>query len=149
MHLLPALFVAASFLSNAQEAPAQLPSVSLPPPLQRVLTDYETAWQKRDAESLANLFTEDGIVMANGAPPVRGREAIRRYYAEAGGPLSLRAISFAVDGSLGYILGGFSAQKGAPDGGKFTLTLRLNKDGQWLIASDMDNMNMRPRAVRQ
>jgi ketosteroid isomerase-like protein len=30
-----------------------------------------------------------------------------------------------------------------PDEGKFTLTLRKDKDGSWLIVSDMDNSNRR------
>jgi len=34
--------------------------------------------------------------------------------------------------------------KGEPDGGKFTLTLRKAGDGRWLIMSDMDNGNSRP-----
>ena len=43
---------------------------------------------------------------------------------------------------MGYILGGYSGQKGQPDEGKFTLTLR-KAGGRWLIVSDMDNMNQR------
>jgi hypothetical protein len=65
-------------------------------------------------------------------------------YTGAGGDLSLRAFAYAAEGSVGYILGGFARKKGEPDGGKFTLTLRKDKDGRWLIMSDMDNMNARP-----
>jgi ketosteroid isomerase-like protein len=32
---------------------------------------------------------------------------------------------------------------GQPDIGKFTLTLRKDSDGRWLIRSDMDNSNRR------
>ena len=41
----------------------------------------------------------------------------------------------------GYIVGGFAAIPGQPDIGKFTLTLRKDEDGRWLIVSDMDNSN--------
>ena len=46
---------------------------------------------------------------------------------------------------MGFILGGYAGQKGAPDDGKFTLTLRKDRDGRWLIFSDMDNGNARQK----
>jgi len=125
-------------------AEAQLPSVSLAPELARVLTDYEAAWQARDPKKLAMLFAEDGFVLSIGHPPIRGRAAIERQYAKAGGPLSLRALAYATEGSIGYIIGGFTRHKGDPDTGKFTLTLRKGAEGRWFIMSDMDNGNSRP-----
>lgn len=127
--------------AEGQPPVAQEPSVQLPPELARVLADYETAWRGRDAAALARLFAEDGFVLPNGHPPVRGREAVQRQYAGAGGPLALRAFAFAVDGGVGYILGGFARREGEPDRGKFTLTLRKGPDERWLIVSDMDNPN--------
>jgi ketosteroid isomerase-like protein len=122
----------------------ELTSVALPPPLARVLTDYETAWQRKDASALAALFAEDGFVLSNGVPAVRGRAAIEKHYAGQGGPLSLRAFAFAMEESTGYIIGGFARRRGEPDIGKFTLTLRKDSSGRWLIVSDMDNGNSRP-----
>lgn len=132
--------------SRAQEpgsapSPAQQPSVALPPDLERVLADYEAAWGNRDAAALARLFAEEGLVLPNGRPPVRGRAAIQEYYTGHGGPLALRAIGFATDGSVGYIIGGYAPRKGEPDTGKFTLTLRRDAGGRWLIFSDMDSSN--------
>src|SRR4029450_696505 len=118
-------------------------SVTLPPELSRVLTDYEAAWRARDAAALARLFAEDGFVLSPGSPPVRGRAAIEKRYARAGGDLFLRAFAFATDGRRGYIVGGFSHKSGEPDDGKFTLTLVRGDDGRWLIFSDMDNGNAR------
>ena len=119
------------------------PSVDLPPELARVLRDYEVAWQSKDAKALAGLFAEDGFVLSSGVPAVRGRADIEKHYANGGGPLALRALAFATDGSLGYIIGGFARQRGEPDIGKFTLTLRKGPSGRWLIFSDMDNGNSR------
>jgi ketosteroid isomerase-like protein len=119
------------------------PSVTLPPELARVLADYESAWKAGNAAALANLFAEDGYVLAEGRGPTKGRAAIRKLYAHPGAPLSLRAISYAMQGDVGYIIGGYSAVREKPDDGKFTLTLRKNSDGQWLIVSDMDNSNRR------
>lgn len=125
-------------------AAEELPSVELPAELARVLTDYESAWQAKDAAALAALFAEDGFVLSSGVPPVRGRAAIEKHYTGQGGPLSLRALAYATEGSTGYIIGGFARQKGEGDIGKFTLTLRKGASGRWLIMSDMDNGNSRP-----
>ena len=129
---------------SAQPAPAvapAMPSVTLPPELDRVLRDYERGWQGRDAAGLAALFTEDGFVLSNGKPPVRGRAAIREAYAKSGGPLALRALAFTTEGKVGYIIGAFGGKPGDPDWGKFVLALRRGDDGRWLIAADMDNEN--------
>jgi ketosteroid isomerase-like protein len=119
------------------------PSIALPADLARVLKDYEAAWSSMDAAALARLFAEDGFVLSNGHEAVRGRAAIEAFYRGQGGPLSLRALAFAVDGQIGYIIGAFAAMAGQPDIGKFTLTLRKDSDGRWLIRSDMDNSNRR------
>ena len=118
-----------------------LPGVELPSPLARVLTDYEAAWQAKDATALSELFAEDGFVLSSGTPPVRGRAAIEKHYQGQGGPLSLRALAFATGGSIGYIIGAYARSQGEPDIGKFTLTLRRDPEGRWLIVSDMDNGN--------
>ena len=143
------LVIALGLVAAAAPAPAQtpeatpLPSVALPAPLARVLTDYETAWRSKDAAALAALFAEDGFVLSSGVPPVRGRAQIQRHYDGQGGPLSLRALAYATKGSIGSIIGGFAREKGQPDIGKFTLTLVKGPGGRWLIQSDMDNANSR------
>jgi len=119
------------------------PSVTLPPELARVLTDYEAGWTAGDAAALASLFTEDGFVLSNGGLPVKGRAAIQKLYTHPGSPLSLRAIAYATNGDVGYIIGGYGRSREKPDDGKFTLTLRKSVDGRWLIVSDMDNSNRR------
>jgi ketosteroid isomerase-like protein len=131
--------------AGAAQESAPLPSVPLPDFLARVLKDYETAWQAKDATALAALFAEDGFVLSGGVAPVRGRAHIEEHYKGKGGPLSLRALAFATEGQVGYIIGGYARQKGEPDIGKFTLTLRKGADGRWMIVSDMDNGNSRPR----
>lgn len=130
--------LAAAATSGAEQASP--PSLTLSPELARVLTDYEDAWSRKDAKALAALFTEDGWVLSNGAPPAQGRAAIEKAYTGSGGPLALRAFAFATRDDVGYILGAFARRRGDPDLGKFTLTLR-RVDGRWLIASDMDNGN--------
>jgi ketosteroid isomerase-like protein len=144
--LIPVLLAIGS-IATAAAQPSDLatePSVQLPPELARVLRDYEAAWSGKDARALAQLFAEDGYVLPNGSAPVKGRAAIERHYTGSGGPLFLRAFAYATEGSVGYILGGYAGEKGRPDIGKFTLTLRKGGDGRWLIVSDMDSPNRRP-----
>jgi ketosteroid isomerase-like protein len=141
----PAIAGAALLVAVAAFAQTQPPSITLPPELSRVLTDYEAAWRARDAKKLAGLFAEDGFVLSTGSQAARGRAAIEKHYAGAGGPLYLRAFAYATDGRCGYIVGGFSHEEGKPDDGKFTLTLVRGDDGRWLIFSDMDNGNQRHR----
>jgi hypothetical protein len=62
---------------------------------------------------------------------------------DRGGPLALRALAFASEGATGFVIGGYARRKGEPDVGKFTLTLRREVSGRWLIMSDMDNGNVR------
>lgn len=139
-----AVFVLATVYLPAGPPPQEIreePSIELPPELARVLTDYEAAWANRNAAALARLFVEDGFVLPEGHPPVRGRAKIEKYYSGSGGPLALRAFAFGTEGNVGYIIGGFARTKADQDRGKFTLTLRKSAEGRWLIVSDMDNAN--------
>jgi ketosteroid isomerase-like protein len=142
----PAVAGPVAYLPTPTPAPP-LPSVDPPPELNRVLRDYERAWAAHNPEALSRLFTTDGFVMPNGAPPVRGRQAIRRAYATAGGPLALRALAFGMEGTMGYVVGAYGRSEASGDTGKFILLLQRGKDGRWMIAADIDNSNSRPRAA--
>jgi ketosteroid isomerase-like protein len=122
-----------------------LPTVALPAELDRVLRDYERLWRARDAKGLANLFTTDGFVMSSGRQPVRGRAAVEARYKGQGGPLYLRAVAFATDDTLGYIVGTYGGTQSEMNEGKFILLLRRAPGGRWLIAADMDNSSRPPR----
>lgn len=125
----------------AEEPQPPLPSVDLPPELERVLRDYESAWVNGSEPALANLFTEDGFVLSSNRPMVRGRSAIEAHYTNAGGALALRAVGYAVDDTVGYIVGAIGREIRGPDNGKFVLALRKGPDGRWMIAADIDNGN--------
>ena len=124
--------------ANTQaQSPAQLPSVDLPPELNRVLRDYERHWKASDGAALSALFTEDGFI-ARG-PWIRGRDAIRAAYsASSGGDLRLRAVGYASSDTVGYIVGGYRYGEATSDGGKFILALRRAPLGDWKIAADLD-----------
>jgi ketosteroid isomerase-like protein len=148
--LLAALALAAPTTVRGQETPAApLPSATLPPEIDRVLRDYERGWRAGDEAALAGLFAEDGFILQNGRPPVRGRANIQQAYAESSGPLRLRALGYATDGSVGWIVGAYGYGEGDADMGKFVLALRRGADGRWMIAADIDNSSQMPRRPPQ
>lgn len=149
MRSLPLLLTIASLgfplsaCSQGSSTAAPLPSVVLPPALDRVLRDYETAWKAADAAGLAQLFADGRVVMTNSGRAVHGREAVRQAYASGGGPLVLRATSYAVDDTVAHIIGAYTMRPGEGDVGTFVLALVRPPGGKWLIAADMD------RAIRR
>lgn len=143
---LSASLAAAQTPPSVNAAVAPLPTAALPAELDRVLRDYEKAWRTRDANGLSQLFADDGFVLQGGKPPVRGRAAIARAYAgQGGGALTLRALAFATQDTVGYIIGAYAYGDSTGDVGKFTLTLKRARGGRWLIFSDMDNASRAPR----
>ncbi len=111
-----------------------------------MLRDYERAWQAGDEQALATLFTSDGFVPSQ-TGWVRGRAAIAEDYRYGSGDLRLRAIAYATQGAMGYIIGAYNygeKQPGAADRGNFVLVLQRHPTGQWLIVADIDKTNNRP-----
>jgi len=131
---------ASAALAQAPSASPPLSSISLPGELERVLRDYERAWQAGNGAALAALFTADGFVPTR-TGWVRGAAAITQTYSNASGPLRLRALAFATADTVGYIVGtfGYGTAPGATDPGKFLLALRRTPGGPWLIAADLDH----------
>ena len=129
----------AQVVAPAPEAPA-LPSITLPTALDHVLRSYERAWRAGDEKALAALFTEDGFVLQPGRSPVRGRAGLESTYrGQGGGALRLRPLALLHGDSIAVIIGAYGYGDTSGDQGKFTLTLRRQRNGTWLIFSDMDN----------
>lgn len=134
-HCILLMLSSASVSSQTSE---RQPSISLPPGLQSVVSQYQTAWHAGDAKAIANLFAEDGFVLPNGSKTIRGREQIEQFYLNSGSPIILRPFAYQEGESLAVILGGITKANINHDLAKFTLTLR-RKDNRWEIVSDMDN----------
>ena len=120
-----------------------LPSITLPPELDRVLRDYERDWTAKNASRLSLQFTEDGFVLSPGHPPVRGRANIAAEYTGRGGPLTLAALAYATGDTVGYIVGTYGGPDPATHTGKYLLALRRAPGGPWMIAAEMDNASTR------
>ena len=125
--------------SQRPAVPDPLPSIDLPSDLDRVLRDYERHWRAGNADGLAALFTDDGFVTSRGGW-IRGRDAIREAYQDTSSPLRLRAVEYAVEDDVGYIIGayGYGAELPGPDQGMFILTLNRAEGDRWLISADLD-----------
>jgi hypothetical protein len=120
---------------------AELPSIQLPPELDRVLRDYERHWKASEGAALSALFTEDGFIQ-RGGNWIRGRDSIRAAYtASSGGDLRLRAVGYAAADTVGYIVGAYRYGSATNDGGKFILALRRAPRSEWKIAADLDAAN--------
>ncbi len=119
--------------------PDSLPSVPLPPELDRVLREYERHWREGNTEALVALFTEDGMVARRGGW-IRGQAGLRDALQNTSGDLRLRAVAYALEESVGYVIGayGYGDQPGIPDRGMFILALRRGEDGRWLVEADLD-----------
>lgn len=110
---------------------------------------WQAAYGARDFEALANLYTEDGWVMARRRPAMRGREEIRDFFASVAEDTNL-AVTFDVEeleiiGRHAWNVARFaltyqSMSGGDPvhDFGRALIVYKKGVDGQWRIHRDMD-----------
>ena len=112
------------------------------------------AHQAGDADGVAALYADDAVLSIPGAPPVRGRPAIREAFAadiaamQAAGLKNNQgaAPEFGVSGDLGWEWNTFSVtdQSGSTvDTGKY-VTVYARRDGKWLIVRDIWNSDTPP-----
>lgn len=92
-----------------------------------------------NADSLSQLYASDAIVMAANMPEIRGRDAIRAFFA-AFPPVAEAALmndTIVGFGNLAYVRGRYRsrfAEDGAPlDSGKFVEIRQRQADGTWLF----------------
>jgi ketosteroid isomerase-like protein len=119
---------------------------------------YLKTFNAPDHLGLAALYTEDGLVLPPWDGPVKGREAIGRYWSKSTrNDLSFRILQKNVCGDAGYYVGSYLAQQSAryyPASpfallgsrphrgwasvyGSFALGIRRDTGGKWRVASDM------------
>lgn len=122
------------------------------------LKSIEDQWydfyHKGDADGLANLYAEDGQVLAAGAPAAVGRAAIRTYMAND--IANMKAAGLAdnagdyngagASGDLGWVSGVYLISNAAgtvTDRGKYT-TIFQRTNGEWKIIRDTWNSDAAP-----
>lgn len=118
------------------------------------------AWNENyaagNADAIAELYAEDAVVLAPGAPTATGREAIRTFLkgdvegAKAAG-ISLNISpdsTVEISGDVAWQTGTFTvtdASGTTVDTGKF-LSVLCKKDGKWMLVRDAWNSDTPPPA---
>ena len=107
-----------------------------------------------DADKIAEVYAEDGSVLAPNLPPQKGRDAVRAFW---GGFLDAYTVRFELAsdtiegrGDLAYNQGRYRytavpKAKGVPgvaDEGKFLEILKKQPDGSWKYVVDMYSSNL-------
>jgi uncharacterized protein (TIGR02246 family) len=107
-----------------------------------------------DADKIAEVYAEDGSVLAPNLPPQKGRDAVRAFW---GGFLDAYTVRFELAsdtiegrGDLAYNQGRYRytavpKAKGVPgiaDEGKFLEILKKQADGSWKYVVDMYSSNL-------
>jgi uncharacterized protein (TIGR02246 family) len=102
---------------------------------------------RRDMEALLVFYDPDVVLLIPGAPPIRGREAVRDYYSAvfAAGVKAAEMESFEVAelGDAILEMGTYAMTLATPDGsdhvdtGKYFVVHRRQTDGTWAMWLDM------------
>ena len=142
-------------IAYAQRASSTLDTIADQAALRAADDSFERAYHSGDLETVVALYAQDAVLLPDGAPAVRGREAIREYYRpavaaerKAGGSkpgiLSDRAVG--VSGDIGWS-SGENTIVGAGGAiawrGKF-LSVSRKVDGRWLYIRDTWNSDAPP-----
>jgi uncharacterized protein (TIGR02246 family) len=114
--------------------------------------------KRGDTIAIAENYTDDAVVMAQGAESWRGREAIRKGF---GGMLtqatvkefSLKTDDVTLAGDLAVESGTYEetaqAKSGGPemkDKGKYVVVWKRQADGSWKIVRDIFNSDNPPKS---
>ena len=113
---------------------------------------YAAAWRKNDAAAVRATFWPDAVLVPQGSTPVRGMDAINRFWWPANGPKTT-VTGFAVttdevggSGSMAFARGTFRLDFSYEDGGKtvsrtnrgnYLNIFRRNEKGEWRISHRM------------
>jgi ketosteroid isomerase-like protein len=146
-------------------SPAKAPDAAATPPdtaadvakLKTAEDQWFAMYNKGDAEGIANLYVDDGIVLAGGAPAAVGKAAILAFLKnDIAGAQAAKTTDNAgalngsgVSGDLGWMSGAYSITTPAGvtvDNGKYT-TVFQRVNGEWKIIRDTWNSDAAPPAA--
>jgi uncharacterized protein (TIGR02246 family) len=111
---------------------------------------FSAAAAKGDGASLAALYSKDGQVMPAGSDPIRGTEAIQKFWQGALDSgiagVSLKTIELYGHGPTATEVGVYELRDKAGkvlDHGKY-IVIWQHADGKWLLLRDMFSTNVAP-----
>ena len=133
---------------QAQVAPLSQANVAA---IEETTQNFVKAVLAKDWATLANLYTDDAILLPPNAPMVKGRAMIQAWLEKFPPVTDFTLNSVQVDGrdDLAYVLGTFTMTIVPPgasgpirDSGKYIEIRRRQSDGRWLISADIFNSDL-------
>lgn len=111
---------------------------------------FTVAFMAGDFDTMANMYTTDGVLMPPNSPEAAGREAIKKFLGSMPGVKDFSIAITNVDGSgdTAIVVGTFAItfvmpdKTEAPDKGKFIEIRKKQADGTWLMSRDMFSSDM-------
>ena len=113
---------------------------------------YASAWLKNDQEAVLRNFSQDAVLIPQGHRPVRGMDAIKKFWWPPDGPRTvIRSFTITTDeidgdNCVAYVRGTFEFSFSFEDKGRTTnlanagnymMIMKRQPDGNWLISHRM------------
>jgi len=116
--------------------------------LDKAAAGWEAAYNEKNAESVAALYTEDGQLLPPGAGAVNGRAAIKDFWsndiATQWAKMSIKAESSTIAGDWAYRSGVWSTESPALTGKYLEVWKRVGDS--WQLHKDIWNLDAMPEA---
>ena len=148
-------------LAGCTTAPPAAPAVDLAAE-QSKIRDIEAGWVKeaaaKDLEKSAGHYADDAILMMPGAPPAKGKDAIRAGWKglldDPNFKLDFSAdrVEMSAGGDLATTRGSYSmtvtnpkTKKPVDDKGSYMTVYKKQADGAWKVIEDMTSSEVAPK----
>lgn len=124
--------------------------------LEAVDQAWAKAYNAADADAVANLYDEQAVLLPPGSPAVKGRAAIKAFFAKDTAESQKAGITFVLDpkpaggvaGDMGWQSGHYAVKDKSGkviETGKY-LSVSARKGGKWLYVRDTWNADGSPGA---
>ena len=149
----------AAFAVLILQGPRQISGAEARPDaaIEKTTESYRKAVLAGDAAAVGATYSRDAVEMPPCRPPLKGRDAIERYYRDMfGGPMKIAAFSFtrletAAAGNIGFAIGGYqrtlipNGGESVEDSGSFAVIVK-REGGTWKAAYVIYNSDRAPAA---
>jgi uncharacterized protein (TIGR02246 family) len=149
MMKITSLFCTVVFLAGLSAAPAAHAD-SVKSAIEAANVQFSSAAAKGDGAALAALYSPDGQVMPAGSDPIRGADAIQKFWQGAidsgVAAIGLKTIEVFGHGPTATEVGAYELRDKAGkvlDHGKYIVVWR-QEDGKWKLLRDMFSTNVPP-----
>jgi ketosteroid isomerase-like protein len=110
-----------------------------------VLLEWSTAWSTDDIDALAESYWPDAVLIPHDRTPIRGRTAIREYFAEVAGDygdVEAFMLDFDASGGMAQVFGNYMIEVRAGEQAGKTLTgpvvtIYLMRGRTWAIRTQV------------